>query len=229
MESRHRWRNGTIVVAAAAVAAGLALTLVPSLRDVVVELTASLEAVRDAWWSPLAFIVVYALVNVVLAPATPLSLLAGAIWGWWAGGLLVLAASTLGSLLPYLIARKGAPGVERFVRERAGRVLHHLRDEGFLALLVMRLVPLVPYNILNYAAGFAGLRARDYIAATFLGTIPGIFIFTYLADSIRAGVLTPGDAFFRVLGAGLLFAALVVATRYFAARLRVRKGDAPGV
>jgi uncharacterized membrane protein YdjX (TVP38/TMEM64 family) len=55
----------------------------------------------------------------------------------------------------------------------------------------MRLVPIVPYNVLNYAAGLAGVKTRDYLVATFIGTIPGIFILTYLASSIASGLVSP--------------------------------------
>ena len=93
----------------------------------------------------------------------------------------------------------------------------HLEREGFTTLFIMRFVPLVPYNILNHAVGLAGIRPRTYILATFVGTIPGIFIFTYFADSIAAGIASRRAALLRVLAAGALLAALVVVTR-FAAR-----------
>jgi uncharacterized membrane protein YdjX (TVP38/TMEM64 family) len=181
-----------------------------------------LRSVGEAWWAPLAFILLYCLFNVLLIPGTILSLTAGVIWGWLAGGLWVLAASTVGSAIPYFIARSGAGWVERQVRRRAGSIYERLRQEGFTTLLLMRLVPIVPYNVLNYAAGLAGIRPRDYLLATFLGTIPGIFIFTYLADAIAAGLISPGQAFVRILTAGLLFGALVLLTRLVSTRVKKR-------
>lgn len=218
MRSRWRW-----ALWLAAIAVVVALWFSP-LRGSVSGVADALEPLRDAWWAPLLFIATYAVANVLLFPATPLSLAAGVVWGWWVGGLWVLAASTLGSLLPYVIGRRGSGAVERVVRARGGDMLQALRKEGLVALLLMRLVPLVPYNVLNYAAGFAGVRPRDYVLATFVGTIPGIFTFTYLADAIRAGVVSPRDALVRVAVAGALLGALIIGTRLLASKVRRRLG-----
>lgn len=181
-----------------------------------------LKSVRGSWWAPLAFIAMYTAFNVLLLPATILSLTAGVVWGWLQGGLWVLLASTIASAVPYFIAWSGSDWVERVIGGKAGRLHHKLQNEGFVTLLLLRLVPIVPYNLLNYAAGLAGIRPRDYLLATFIGTIPGIFIFTYLADSIAAGVLSPKDAFLRILLAGALLGALVVSGRLLAGRVKRR-------
>jgi uncharacterized membrane protein YdjX (TVP38/TMEM64 family) len=186
---------------------------------------AYLKTVRDTWWAPLLFIGLYSLFNVLLLPGTILSLTAGVVWGWLAGGLWVLAASTIGSAIPYFMARAAGSGwIEGQIERRAGRIYEKLRSEGFITLLLMRLVPIVPYNVLNYAAGLAGIRPRDYLVATFVGTIPGIFIFTYLADSLAKGVVSPREAFLRVLLAGILLAALALSSRLLAGRLKKRLG-----
>lgn len=181
-----------------------------------------LGSVGDRWWAPVVFIVLYAVFNTVLLPATALTLTAGVVWGWLLGGVWVLVASTIGSAVPYLLARSGAPWVEKILKDKAGPIYRALEREGFLTLLLMRLVPIVPYNLLNYAAGLAGIRVRDYLLATFLGTIPGIFIFTYLASSIAAGVVSPRQAFVRILIAGSLLGALAVVSRFFAAKVKAR-------
>ncbi len=179
-----------------------------------------LQSIGDHWWAPLVFIGLYCVVNVLLLPATVLSLAAGVVWGWWQGGLWVLAASTIASAIPYFIARSGSEWVESLIAKRAGKLYESLKKEGFMTLLLLRLIPIAPYNILNYAAGLASIKPRDYLLATFIGTIPGIFIFTYLADSIAAGVISNGQAFIRILIAGALLGALALVSRLFAGRLR---------
>jgi uncharacterized membrane protein YdjX (TVP38/TMEM64 family) len=186
------------------------------------EVAAWLSSVGDQWWAPVIFIVLYALFNTFLLPATVLTLTAGVIWGWLAGGLWVLVASTIGSAVPYLIAYSGSGWVEEVMKRKAGRMYNALKKEGFMSLLLMRLIPVVPYNILNYAAGLACIRPRDYFAATFIGTIPGIFIFTYLASSISAGLISPRQAFVRILIAGVLLAGLALVSRLFAGRVKSR-------
>lgn len=181
-----------------------------------------LRAIGDRWWAPLAFVGLYTVFNVFLIPATILSLTAGVVWGWLAGGLWVLAASTVASAIPYFIGRSGSAWAEELLERRAGRIHRALRNEGFMSLLLMRLVPIVPYNILNYAAGVAGISVRDYLLATFIGTIPGIFIFTYLASSIASGLVSPRAALLRILIAGALLAMLALASRFFAGRVKAR-------
>jgi uncharacterized membrane protein YdjX (TVP38/TMEM64 family) len=179
-----------------------------------------LASVGDRWWAPVAFIALYAIFNTTLLPATVLTLTAGVVWGWFVGGLWVLAASTIGSALPYSIAMSGSGWIENAIRRRAPRIQEALRAEGFMTLLLLRLIPVVPYNILNYAAGFARIRPREYVTATFIGTIPGIFIFTYLASSIASGLVSSRQAFVRILIAGALLAALALVSRFFSDKVR---------
>ncbi|HVT44526.1 MAG TPA: TVP38/TMEM64 family protein [Thermoanaerobaculia bacterium] len=181
-----------------------------------------LAGAGDRWWAPVAFIGLYALFNTTLLPATALTLTAGVVWGWFVGGLWVLAASTIGSAIPYWIAWSGSGWVEEVMSRKAPRMLGALKKEGFMTLLLLRLIPVIPYNILNYVAGLACIRPREYLAATFIGTIPGIFIFTWLASSIAAGLVSPRQAFVRILIAGALLAALAIVSRFFSDKVRAR-------
>jgi uncharacterized membrane protein YdjX (TVP38/TMEM64 family) len=219
IDRRRLWIAIAVIVCAAAIATILVRTGLHS-RAVAEWLTMA----GDRWWAPLVFIALYTLFNTLLLPATILTLTAGVVWGWWIGGLWVLAASTIGSAVPYAIGRSGAGWVGDLLKRKAGRIHDALGHEGFTTLLLMRLIPIVPYNVLNYAAGLAGIHVRDYFVATFAGTIPGIFIFTALASSISAGLVTPREAFVRILIAGALLAVLVLITRMFAGRVRSRIG-----
>lgn len=208
-----------------AVIAGIATAAFFVLRAQGIELRQAgewLTSVGDRWWAPAAFIALYAIFNTLLLPGTILTLTAGVVWGWLVGGLWVLAASTIGSAIPYWIGITRSRWIEQLLRRRAGGVHRALKNEGFMSLLLLRLVPVIPYNILNYAAGLASIRLRDYVAATFIGTIPGIFIFTYLASSIASDLVSPGQAFVRILLAGALLGALAIASRFFAAKIKSR-------
>lgn len=207
-----------ILVAAAVTVA----TVLASGRLSIEQVARWVGQVGNRWWAPLAFVAIYTIFNLLLAPATTLTLTAGVIWGWLLGGIWVLVASTVGSAVPYLIARSGSRRVEQILSRRAERLHRALENEGFLTLLLMRLIPVVPYNVLNYAAGVARIRPRDYFFATFIGTIPGIFIFTYLAAALFAGLVTPREAFLRVLVAGMLLGLLALVSRLFAKRVKQR-------
>lgn len=214
-----------LIVVASIILIAVAVIFFSPLREYVDPKRAAtwLKSVGNIWWAPAVFILFYCIFNVLLVPATILSLTAGAVWGWWKGGLWVLVASTIASAIPFFLARStGSAWIETLVRKRASGLYEKLHNEGFITLLLLRLVPIAPYNILNYAAGLAGIRTRHYLIATFIGTIPGIFIFTYLADSIAAGVISPGQAFVRILVAGVFLAALALISRFLAGRVRKR-------
>lgn len=218
--SRAGWKAWIVP---ALLAALVALWLSPLGRRFDVALAAEwLRSVGGAWWAPLLFILLYTAFNLALIPGTILTLTAGAMWGWVVGGLWVVAASGIGSVAPYLVARAGSGPISRWMEARAGRLRRLLEDEGFTTLLLLRLVPIVPYNVLNYAAGLAGIRPRDYVLATVIGTVPGIFIFTFLADAIASGLVSPRDTFLRIVLAGLLLGALVLITRLVSGRVRRR-------
>jgi uncharacterized membrane protein YdjX (TVP38/TMEM64 family) len=184
-----------------------------------------LESVSGLWWAPVAFVGLYIAFNVFALPGTPLTLTAGALWGWFVGGLWVIVGSVAGASVAYWLSKTGAPWIESLIRRRASGVYEKLRNEGFTTLLLMRLVPIFPYNVLNYASGLAGIRFKDYFLATLFGMIPGIFIYTYLADALRDGLLSPREAFTRVLIAGFLLVLLAVVGRLLAGRVRKRLAD----
>lgn len=215
--NRRRWLLALAVVAIFALAlAAYRLRIRPD------DLALWLRGVSQLWWAPLAFIALYTLFNLALVPATILTLTAGVVWGWLEGGLWVIVASTIGSAAPYFLAKNGSAPFIALMERRTARVAEALRREGFLSLLLIRLIPIFPYNVINYAAGLAGVRPRDYLLATFFGTLPGIFIFTWLSDSLAVGLVTPRQAFVRILLAGVLLAGLILGGRAFAGRVRKR-------
>lgn len=212
-----------LIVAAVAIAG--AVVFFSPLREYLdpAEMKERLESIAGNWWAPLAFLLLYCCATTFFfPPATALSLAAGVIWGWWIGGLWVLAASTLASLIPYVIGRTGGGWLSSRVPASARNLYGKLQNEGFVTLLLLRLVPVVPYGALNYASGLALISFRDYFLATAIGTIPGIFIFTYLSDAIAAGAISGTEAFVRILIAGVLLAALVIVSRLLASRVKRR-------
>ncbi len=173
-----------------------------------------LRSAGHLWWVPLAFLGLYALFSILMIPSVPLSVAAALMWGWALGGLIELFVFTISAIIPFLLARSTLgswiaakiPATRTVLYER-------LRKEGFFVLLVLRFVPLIPSPLLNYMAGLARLRFRDYLAATFLGSIPSVFIFTYLVDSVATATVSVPNAFFRTLIAGILIVSLALVAR----------------
>ncbi|WP_411280217.1 DUF547 domain-containing protein [Gemmatimonas sp.] len=169
--------------------------------------------IRDARALPFAaaiFVVAYAVVATIGLPALPLTLAGGAIFGVAAGIALTWLGATLGATGAYLLARTlGGDALRRLLGSRAGTLDRLLGDGAFLTMLRLRLIPVVPFNALNFGAGLAGVRLSHYIAATAIGILPGTSVYTYFADSLLAG--TEGarqTAFIRVAIAGVLLLAL---------------------
>lgn len=169
--------------------------------------------IRDAREVPFAaaiFVAVYIVVATIGLPGLPLTLAGGAIFGVAAGIALTWLGATLGATGAFLLARAlGGDALRRLLGARAGTLDRMLGDGAFLTMLRLRLIPVVPFNALNFGAGLAGVRLTHYMAATAIGILPGTSVYTYFADSLLAG--TEGarqTAFIRVAVAGVLLLAL---------------------
>lgn len=134
------------------------------------------------------FFVVFALTTAVGFPALPFTVAGGAIFGHLAGSLLSWCAAVLGSMLGYALARSvGRESARRWIARRSvGAAL--TRSTSFLTLLRLRLVPLVPLSVVNFAAGLARTRFSSYVAATAIGILPATVVFAYFADSLVRGL-----------------------------------------
>lgn len=169
------------------------------------------EGLRRLWYGPLIFATAFAAGAVLVLPASIFVLSAGVIWGWKLGSIYALIGGATGAVISFLIGRfMGAGFLRRFgpIGERLTRQIDHA---GFRTLLVMRLVPIFPFALINYGAGVADVRLRDFVAATAIGMAPSVFVFAYSADALFNGTITGEDAFKRILTVGLLLSALVLA------------------
>lgn len=170
------------------------------------------HGLRGVWWTPFAYFAAYAVLDVLFIPTQLLSVAAAVIWGWMLGGTIEVLAATSGAMLPYVIAR-------------SLRTMEVEQDD-FSLMLVLRLVPIIPYTALNYAAGLTRIRPSRYALATLLGILPSTYIFAFFVDSMAAGVMQPRQVFARVAAAGLLLGLLVIVTRLAASRLKAAENQA---
>jgi len=139
---------------------------------------------RAGWLAPVAFVMIYVGLTVLLFPAVVATLAGGALFGVVAGSLITLVAAVLGATIAFAIGQRlGQADVQRLIGGRAARLEEWMRQRGFVALLYARLVPIVPFNLLNYAAGMAGMSLRSYVAATAIGIIPGTVAYTALGST----------------------------------------------
>lgn len=155
---------------------------------------------------PLLFIIIYAVGTVVFLPGSVLTLTGGALFGPVLGTLYNLIGATIGATLAFLAARYlAADWVERKTGGRLKQLKLGVEQEGWHFVAFVRLVPLFPYNLLNYALGLTRLRLTHYIIASFVFMLPGAAAYTYLGYAGRE-VITGGEG---LVQKGLLSLALL--------------------
>jgi uncharacterized membrane protein YdjX (TVP38/TMEM64 family) len=146
------------------------------------------------WLAPLLFVVAYtASVALSLPQAALLTMTGGLLFGTVAGGALAVTGATIGAVLLFLIARSAIAGS---MATRGGAALGRLREDlqqnGFSYLLAIRLVPVVPFWLVNLAAALCGMRLSQFAIATFLGIIPATFVIASIGAGV-GDVLARGD------------------------------------
>lgn len=147
-----------------------------------------------AWLAPLGWAAPFAFVGLKVfgiamgLPASPVTFAGGALFGFPGGILLNVGGGTLGAIFPFAYARWwGREAVAERLQGRLGRWDEHLAERGFRAILFARLMPVLPFTFVNFAAGLSKVRFRDYLAGTLLGIVPGASAITYLGASAADG------------------------------------------
>ena len=183
------------------------------------------------------FIGVYALATVLLAPGSILTIGAGFAFGLWKGFLAVSAGATLGASLAFLIGRFIARDkVEAIARrnETFREIDNAIGEKGAKLIFLLRLSPVIPFNLSNYFYGLTAVRFWPYALASWIGMMPGAFLYVYIGTAGRDAVLAAagGEAikrgwqYWTFTGVGL--AATIIVTIWVTkiARSVLRKTEA---
>ena len=158
-------------------------------------------------WGPLVFIGFYTVATIFFLPGWILTTTAGALWGPIWGTVYALTGATLGAVAAFLVARYLAA---EEVEKRLGdgllkKVKRGVEEEGWRFVAFTRLVPLFPFNVLNYAFGLTKIRLKDYLWPTFVFMLPGGFAYVYLGYA-GSGALSGSGGVQRILFAIALLA-----------------------
>jgi uncharacterized membrane protein YdjX (TVP38/TMEM64 family) len=193
-----------------------------------------------AWWLPLGawltagaewiqghgavawavFILTYIIATIVVVPGTLLTLAAGLLFGLPLGVVLVSLGSVTGAACAFLIGRFLARDwlAERIaVRPGFHALDTATRHEGFIIVLLTRLSPLFPFNLLNYGLGLTSVRFRDYFFASWIGMLPGTIVYVYIGSlaaslaELAGGDVDGGIATQALLAGGLVATVLLTA------------------
>lgn len=149
---------------------------------------ARLQTGRDMFTVGAIFFFLFALTTSVGFPALPFTVAGGAIFGHLLGSALSWAAGLVGTMLGYALARGvGRETARRWIAgKQFGAAFTH--STSFVTLLRLRLVPVIPLSVVNFAAGLARTRLGVYVAASAIGILPTTVIFAYFADSLVRGL-----------------------------------------
>ncbi len=147
-------------------------------------------------WGPVVFMLGYAIATVAFVPGSLLTLAAGAIFGIAQGLLLVFVGASVGATAAFFLARTVArSAIEQKLENnsRFAAVDRAVEREGLKIVMLLRLSPVFPFNMLNYALGLTRVRPRDYMIAC-LGMLPGTMLYVYTGKVVGDVAAVAGGA-----------------------------------
>lgn len=169
------------------------------------------------WWAPILFIALYAAGTVLFLPGSVLTLAAGALFGILPGALYSLAGATLGAVLAFLVARHLAGAwVAQKTGGRLKQLVEGVEAEGWRFVAFVRLVPLFPFNVVNYALGLTRIPLAAYALASAVCMLPGALAYAWLGHAGRAALA--GDA--NAIRNGMLALAVAAALMFLPRLIR---------
>jgi uncharacterized membrane protein YdjX (TVP38/TMEM64 family)/rhodanese-related sulfurtransferase len=166
----------------------------------------------DAWlksfgvFGPVIYVLVFALGTIAFVPGSLFALAGGVLFGPIWGSVLNLLGATLGASLAFLVARYlGGSWVLRKTEGSFNRVVSGIEAEGWRFIALVRLVPIFPFNITNYALGLTRIGFLPYVITSFICMAPGAVAFTWLGYAGREAVNGNGASIkYALLALGLL-------------------------
>lgn len=169
-------------------------------------------------WAPVVFILGYAVATVAFAPGSLLTLAAGAVFGLLWGTVYAFVGATLGASAAFLIARYAARGwVEKKLEDkpRFKKLDHSIGRDGGKIVALLRLAPVFPFVLLNYALGLTKVRFAHYFWASF-AMLPGTLLYVYyghVGRELAAGGNTVWDWVLLAVGLLAILAVTVIVSR----------------
>lgn len=169
------------------------------------------------FWGPLAFVGMYCVAPALFLPGSVFTLAGGALFGPIMGALLSLTGATIGATAAFLIARYVAANwVEHRVAGRLREIKEGVEREGWRFIAFVRLVPIFPFNLLNYAFGLTRITVRTFTITSFVTMAPGALAYAYLGYAGREALSGGPD----LVRKGLLALALLAAVALLPSLIR---------
>ncbi|MFC4946085.1 TVP38/TMEM64 family protein [Pseudonocardia sp. GCM10023141] len=176
------------------VAAGFGAIVVVALVGVALVLSGGIDDVRrlvaDAgFWAPLIFVLLHVVITIGPVPRTAFTVAAGVLFGSATGLVLAMVSTMIAAAAAFWLVRlAGGPFVERHAhRSGVAWLRARLDRSGLLAMISLRMIPAVPFSVMNYASGLSGVRFRYFLIGTLVGTLPGTVAVVVLGDAVTGG------------------------------------------
>lgn len=160
------------------------------------------------WLAPVLFLITYCLATLMLLPTMVLTLAGGALFGPVIGTILNLFGATWGAACAFLITRHLLyDWFDKKKGERINKLIAGVDQRGWLFVAVLRLFPIIPFNLVNYGLGVTGIKFRLYLITTFIFLIPSEIIYTYFGYAGMDALSTPGPIY---KNGGILLSGLAI-------------------
>ena len=174
----------------------------------------------------LGYVIAYALNTIsILPPIAALSLAAGLAFGAVWGAVYLMTGAMIGTSVTFAIGRYFGRGlIKKILKGKFNDFDDRLAKNGFMTILFFRVIPLVPYEVLNYAGGLSKIKFRDYFLATFLGLIPGVIISAFFGGSLGE-IKSFNDVFASkfIIAAGFMIGIIAVPIIYQIVKKKLNK------
>lgn len=133
--------------------------------------------------SPIIYIILFTLVPLTLFPDSILAIASGLIFGLYKGCILTMIGALCGATLSFYISRLlGKEALKKIIKKDINYFEKGLSKNGFLIILLLRLIPLLPFDVISYGAGLSKIKYKDFILATLIGIIPGVYVYVNLGE-----------------------------------------------
>lgn len=137
-------------------------------------------------FAPVIFIILFSLTPFAPFFSAVLALASGLIFGFVYGSLLIMIGATCSSTVGFYLARHFGQWLKNRRQDKShqlGKLEQSLDNNGFIIVFILRLLPIAPFDLISYAAGFSRIRYKDYIFATVIGMFPGVLIYANIGEN----------------------------------------------
>lgn len=174
-------------------------------------------------WAPVTYVALYVIATLLVLPSTALNLTGGAIFGTWIGTFWTSVGAILAAIIAFAFTRTiGRKVIAKRMSGKWQAIDREIQQSGLFYIFSIRLLPIIPYGLVNFAAGLTSISFKNYLLGTTLGTVPGVLPFVMLGSS-GLNALKGGDILPVITSLTLIGLLVASATWYRRSRRKIHK------